>query len=372
MEYVLRFREPHEVGFDEEKLRRLDAFLLKAICEKHFPGATLLIARRGGIVYYKAFGHSVTNPLEIEMRRDAIFDVASLTKVVVTTTLIMQLVERGCISLSDPLAEYLPEFRGHGREDVRIFHLLTHTSGLPSWAPLYLTCKSPEEVYDYVLKSVKLQYPPGKRIVYSDLGYILLGYLIERVLEEKLDKVASDMIFKPLGMRHTMYNPPPELRERIAATEYCKFRKRVIWGEVHDENAYAMGGVSGHAGLFTTAYDLARFAQMMLNEGVLEGTRILSPISVRTITQEKVFDGEERRALGWTMRIPGHYCSGGDLISEKAYGHTGFTGVSMWIDPPLELFVIFLTNCVHYGRENKAILKDRPRLHNMIIASVVE
>ncbi|HDH06768.1 MAG TPA: hypothetical protein ENF87_00185, partial [Thermoproteales archaeon] len=205
-----------------------------------------------------------------------------------------------------------------------------------------------------------------------DIGFILLGFIIEEIYGKSLDQVYREKIADPLGLKNTYFNPPRELRERIAATEYCKYRKKIVWGEVHDENAWSLGGVAGHAGAFSTALDLAIYAQTLLNKGTYNGTKIFSPRAVEEMTSEQLTDGEDRRALGWTMRIRGKYSSGGDLLSLKAFGHTGFTGTSLWIDPELKLIVVFLTNRVHYGRENRQIIKDRPILHNMIVGFLSE
>ncbi|RLE65468.1 MAG: hypothetical protein DRJ47_05110 [Thermoprotei archaeon] len=370
---ILRYGDPEKAGFDPNRLSRVDAFIKKAIKEKHFPGAVLLVARKGVIVYHKAFGKRVVKPVEKPMEKDTIFDLASVTKVVSTTTLTMKLVEDGLVSLSDPLVDYIPEFKGFGKEQIKIVHLLTHTSGLPPWLPFFSLCNSREEVFKYIFSShlTAPLFKPGEKIVYSDIGFILLGLLIERVKGKRLDEVARKELFQPLDLKNTMYNPPGELKEKTAATEQCKYRGRIIWGEVHDENAYSMGGVAGHAGLFSTAFDLAKFAQMMLNKGVYDGVRILGSRTVEVMTSEHARTDSGRRALGWGMRVKGAYSSGGDLLSEKAYGHTGFTGTSLWIDPELDLFIIFLTNRVHYGRENRAIIKDRPKLHNIIVSSLV-
>ncbi len=359
---------PEDVGFSVKRLNRVDDFIVNCIESGAFPGAVLLIAKDGFIAYHKAFGFSMLVPDRRIMRIDMIFDLASITKPVVAATSAMILLERGLLRLDDPVCKYLPNFSGDGREDVTLMHLLTHTSGLPAWKPFYLTASSREDVFNLAL-STGLERKPGEAVIYSDVGFIILTRIIEKLCGARIDEFAGSEIFTPLGVNDTMYNPPAELRERIAATEYCKFRGRIVWGEVHDENAYRMDGVSGHAGLFSTALDLAIFAQMMLNLGSYNGVRILSPRTVKLMTMNHTTDLGEARGLGWDVKSFGFSC--GDLFSDKSYGHTGFTGTSLWIDPEARLIVIFLTNRVHPSRENTSIKDVRPKLHNVIAASLV-
>ncbi|RLF05891.1 MAG: hypothetical protein DRK00_03230 [Thermoprotei archaeon] len=361
--------DPEALGFNPERLARLDQLVKYHIRRGCYPGAVLLVARHGRIVYLKAFGYSSLYPRVEEMRVDTLFDLASLTKVVATTTIALRLVEEGLISLDDPVSAYIPAFSGGAKDKVRLWHLLTHTSGLPAYAPLFSILASREEVTGYI-SGLKLEYEPGTRVVYSDLGFILLGEILEKVAGEPLDKLAKELIFKPLEMRNTTYNPPLELRERAAATEYCKYRRRILRGEVHDENAWFMGGVAGHAGLFSTAQDLAVFAQMMLNRGEYGGVRVLSPASVECATRNHTEGLGERRGLGWALNT--RPCSCGDLMSPKAYGHTGFTGVSLWIDPVYDLFVIFLTNRVHPTRENRCLISARRLIHNVVMGAITD
>lgn len=360
--------DPESLGFDPEKLARLNQLVEEHVKQGCYPGAVLLVARHGRVAYLEAFGYSSLYPHAEKMRVDALFDLASLTKVVATTTVALKLVEEGLMSLDDPVSIYLPAFSGGPKNKVRLWHLLTHTSGLPAYAPLFSILTSREEVAGYI-STLELEYEPGTRVVYSDLGFILLGEILEHVAGESLDRLARELVFKPLGMRDTMFNPPPELRERAVATEYCRYRKRVLRGEVHDENAWFMGGVAGHAGLFSTAQDLAIFAQMMLNRGEYGGVRVLSPASVECATRNHTEGLGERRGLGWVLNT--RPCSCGDLMSPKAYGHTGFTGVSLWIDPVYDLFVILLTNRVHPTRENRCLNRARRLIHNVVMSAVV-
>ncbi len=363
---------PEDVGLSSSRLSRLDEFLCKCIENGAFPGAVVLVGRRSRIVYHKAFGYSMITPRQVEMRKDTIFDLASLTKPIVAATLTMILVEEGVLRLDDKIIDLvspgLAPLYGEGdKQKVSVLHLLTHTSGLPAWLPLYSYCSSRDEVFRYVIR-MPLKYPPGDKVVYSDLGIILLTYIIEYLTGKRIDVLARDLIFNPLGMNDTTYNPSKEVADRIAATEFCRFRKRILVGEVHDENAYRMDGVSGHAGLFSTALDIAKFAQFMLNRGSLGNVTILSRKSVDLMTRCHTEGLNDRRGIGWALKTRGSSC--GDLFSDRSYGHTGFTGTSLWIDPEEELFVVFLTNRVHPTRENRAILRIRPLLHNIVASSI--
>jgi len=337
----------------------------KAVEEGAFPGAVALVGKGNRIVAKEAFGYAMVVPEKREMKIDTMFDLASLTKPVATATSIMILVDRGLLRLDDAVALFIPEFGKNGKESITIRQLLTHTSGLPDWEPFYEYCSSYDEVISAVC-DVSLRYEPGEEYLYSDLGYMLLGEIVHRVSGKTLDLFAQKNIFEPLGMEDTMFNP--QSKDRCAATELCPWRNRVIIGEVHDENAYAMGGVSGHAGLFSTAKDLFIFSQMMLNEGEYRGKRILSPYAVREMTEEQT-GGKGDYGFGWMMKSETH-SSGGDLISERSYGHTGFTGTSIWIDPETELTVILLTNRVHPTRENNAHIRVRALFANSAAAMV--
>ncbi len=364
---MLQPGDPEELGFSSEGLRRVDLLVEGLVSSGCFPGAVLLVARRGRVAHLRAYGYAQLHPERRPMSEDTLFDLASLTKVVATTPVVLRLVERGELSLDDPVSMYFPAFAGGAKGEVRVWHLLTHTSGLPAHLPLYSILSRGDEVYGFIAR-LDLEYAPGSRVVYSDLGFILLGGIVERVTGEPLDRVASELIFKPLGMRETLFNPPEELRERAAATEYCRWRGRVLRGEVHDENAWFMGGVAGHAGLFSTAADLAVYAQMWLNRGSYNGVRVLSPLTVELATRNHTRGLNECRGLGWALNC--RPCSCGDLMSPSAYGHTGFTGTSLWIDPAYDLFVVLLTNRVHPTRENQCLLRARRLIHNAVMASL--
>jgi CubicO group peptidase (beta-lactamase class C family) len=369
---VLKHDSAESVGMDAARLKEASEYVRRAISENAFPGAVFLLARRGTIVAHEAHGNAVSAPVDMSrpMGPDTVFDMASITKPVTTATSLMILLEGGQIRLDDPVRLHLPEYAGEGKEGTTLRNLLTHTSGLPAWKPLYELCKTRNAFLKEICR-MNLEHPPGEKVVYSCLGYILLTFVIERIAGEGLDSFARRRIFSPLGMRDTQFNPQPDMRRRIAATELCKWRGRMLIGEVHDENAFGMEGVSGNAGLFSTAMDIATFAQTFLNSGEYGRSRILSPLSVKLMTQNHTAGLDEPRGIGWALRS-GKGSSSGDLLSESAYGHTGFVGGSLWIDPVYELIVILLTNRVHPTRENDAILRVRPQFHNIVASSIIE
>lgn len=370
--------QPEEVGLCPKHLRWADHILKDSIAQGTFPGAVLLIARRGRIVRCAAFGAAMETPKRRPMTEDTIFDLASLTKVVVTVPLVLRLAEQGVWHLRDPLQRFLPQFRGEGRETVTLWHLLTHTSGLPSWTNLFDRLKADKDALEEWLAGhwppqIALLFEPGTRVLYSDLGYLLLGKAIEAVVGRTLDALAQEWLFRPLGLEASGFCPPERLKERIAATEEDPERGGVLVGVVHDENAYALGGVSGHAGLFATAQDLAVYAQMILQGGCYNGRRVLSTASIRVMISPQTEGLNERRGLGWLLQSP-QTLAAGDLLPSQAFGHTGFTGTSLWIDPVHELIVVLLTNRVHPRRERGAceIERVRARVHNVIVSAIEE
>jgi CubicO group peptidase (beta-lactamase class C family) len=294
---------------------------------------------------------------------NTLWDMASLTKVVGMTSAMMQLTEAGKVELDAPVQRYLPEFRGPGKERVTVRHLLTHSSGLPGWRPLYKETTTPMEARALAVATA-LDTLPGVRMVYSDLGAIILGQVVERVSGEQLDEYLTRHVFGPLGMASTRYLPGKDLLPRIAPTEFDPWRQRQIRGEVHDENAFALGGVSGHAGLFSTGHDVARLTRMYLNGGTLAGVRIVSAESIRRFTtvQDSALSN---RALGW--ETPNGTNSAGHLLKRPAFGHTGFTGTSIWVDPSRDLFVILLTNRVNPTRQNLRIGGVRVALADLVV-----
>lgn len=370
---------PEQVGFRAEGLAEADRIVQGAVADGAFPGAVLAIGRRGSLVRFRAFGRHTYDPGAAPTTTDTVFDLASLTKVVATTTVAMSLVDEGQLDLDAPVRTVVPGFSGGGKDGVVVRQLLTHSGGLLWWAPLYEELRGQAAYLERILE-MDLDYEPGTKMVYTDLGLILLGQVLERLGGAPLDELASRRVLEPLGMRDTLYLPPVELRPRIAPTERDSWRGRVLVGEVHDENAFALEGVAPHAGLFSTAGDLSRFAQALLNGGVLDGRRVVSEATLTLFTRRAGQKGSTR-ALGWdtpadetgarssTPRQPG-YSTAGSLLSARSFGHTGFTGTSMWIDPERDLFVILLTNRVHPTRENRAISRVRPRLADAVVRAL--
>ncbi len=324
----------------------LDAQIEQAIQDKLIPGAVLLIGREDRVLYSKAYGSRALVPAVEPMTLDTIFDAASLTKVIATTPSIMRLFEEGKLRLSDRVTQYLPEFQG-GKSDITVRDLLTHFSGMRE----DLDLQPPWNGYDTGIRLAlidKPKAPPGVQFRYSDINFILLGEIVHKLSGQLVSEYAQKQIFLPLGMKESMFNPPAALRPRIAPTEVE--HGTVVRGVVHDPTARYMSGVAGHAGLFTTAADLSRFARMMLNLGELRGVRIFSPLTVRKFTTpESPADQPILRGFGWDLDSP---FSGnrGELFPIGSYGHTGFTGTSLWIDPSTKSYVILLTNSVHPAR----------------------
>lgn len=359
---------PTSVGFDSSKLYLLDSLLLLAVSDSAFPGGQLLVAKDGAIVYNRTFGKLDYTPPGQLVNRQTMYDIASLTKVVVTTTAVVKLYEEGKLKLDDPVVRYIPEFRNRGKEKITVRHLLLHNSGLPAFKTLYQTTSTAKAVLDSVYNS-ELIYTPGDSTVYSDFGFIVLGKIVEKITGMMLDQYAAQTFFQPLGMTRTMFNPPESLWNNIAPTEIdTVWRRGLVRGVVHDERAALLGGVAGHAGLFSTASDLAIFTQMMLNAGYYGGRNYLRPESYRLVALRH--DSNSTRTIGWDTKAPTGYSSAGTLFSSMAFGHTGFTGTSIWVDPQRNLFVIFLTNRVHPTRQNAKILNVRPAIHDAVIGAL--
>ena len=341
----------------KESLSRL---IKNGITEKIFPGAAVHILTNEKTLYHNAFGFRCIKPKRLPMLCTTFFDLASLTKPIVVGTLCMQLVESGELSLDTPAEKYLPEFK---HPNVTLTHLLKHTSGLPAWLPIYLRARSRENVIPY-LAEVPSESQPGEKAVYSCLGYIVLGKLLERVTGQSLDKLAQRRIFAPLGMTSTGFNPPQTWREHCAATEdsnsferrmvnYERYdwREGVIIGQVHDENAHFLGGVSGNAGLFSTSTDIGKFCRTLINKG----GDLLRPESLRTMQQVTSAKGE-RRCIGWAVTDDG------------CLYHTGFTGTSVRICLKRKLAAILLTNRVHPDADRRGIIEFRKMFHSLIYA----
>jgi len=326
----------------------LDAIVRDAIHDDQIPGAVVLVWHNGQVVYRRAFGNRALEPRREPMTVDTIFDVASLTKVVATTTAVMQLVQKGEVRLNDPVAKYLPEFAVNGKEEITVRNLLTHFSGLR--ADIDLT--PPWEGRDTALRMVFAEtpaYSPGSRFLYSDTNFIALGALVERVSGTTLDAYCARKIFTPLEMTHTRFLPPAAWRRRIAPTEDDE-QGKMLRGVVHDPRARRMGGVAGHAGVFSTADDLSKFGQALLN-----GSPILSPeIVEKMTTPQQPPTAPVLRGFGWDIDSP-FSSNRGELLPVGSFGHTGFTGTSIWIDPTTRTFIILLTNSVHPRGKGSAV-----------------
>ncbi|MFH0794614.1 MAG: serine hydrolase, partial [bacterium] len=342
----------------EESLKQAYASLEESVELKKTPGAVCIIGVKGIVSKPRAFGHAqlVTSgsvqlvPLERKMKADMIFDLASLTKQVACNTSVMQLVEAGKIDLDKPVASYMPEFGKKGKDKITPRMLLTHTSGFPAWVNFWKDLKGKEAIWNAICET-ELANPPMTKRVYSDLGFISLGMLIERVSGQTLDVYTKEHIFDPLGMKDTMYNPPEKLRDRCPATELSPDTNDVKVGVVHDENALAMGGVSGHAGLFSTADDLAIFCQMILNGGSYGDVQILKPETVDLyFTLQTPPELSKIQAMGWLLAGPVASSTGG--LGAGSIGHTGFTGTSIWMNREAQAFAILLTNTIHPKRED--------------------
>jgi uncharacterized protein YbbC (DUF1343 family) len=341
-------------GVDQGRLALIDDAVNAAIAEKKLPGAVVLVGRGDAVLYRKAYGNRALVPSAEPMTIDTIFDVASLTKVIATTSAVMMLVEDGKIRLTDPVALYIPSFAKYGKDRVTVRHLMTHMSGLRPDVDL----ADPWVGYDAAINLASeevLSAAPGRQVIYSDIGYFLLADIVAKVSGQPFDQFVASRLFKPLGMTDTMFKPADGLRSRIAPTEVCTPYgwpcagpgAEMLRGVVHDPTARRMGGVAGHAGLFSTADDISRFARMLLHGGELSSARVLSPLAVARMTSPSTPEESVNvRGLGWD--IDSSYSSNrGELLPIGSFGHTGFTGTSVWIDPATEVYVVFLSNRVH-------------------------
>jgi CubicO group peptidase (beta-lactamase class C family) len=368
---------PESVGMDSHRLAFLDSAIVKALDEDQMPGAVLLVARKHTIVFRKAYGDAQQIPEKETMTVDKIFDMASVTKPVATATAVMILAEEGRLRLMDPVRLYIPEYTnyvdstGHEAAPIRLYHLLTHTSGLPPYTNAQkLKEEFGEPCPDAVIQKIariSKNHPPGEVFDYSCLGFITLAEIVHRVSGQTIDEFSRERIFKPLGMQSTMFCPSEKFLSRIAPTEVIDGKP--LRGKVHDPLAQLMDGKSGNAGLFSTVDDLAVFAQMLLNGGAYGGVQILAPLTVQAMTTvypSLTFAG---RGLGWD--INSDYASNlGDVFPIASYGHTGFTGTSICIDPGTQTFVILLTNRVHLPQGN--VIALRSKVANIVASSIVE
>jgi len=362
---VLKQALPRQVSADTKSLMPI---LGEAIADSAWPGGVLLAARDGKIYFYDGFGYHTYAKIEPTQASD-IFDLASVTKVIATTSAVMKLYENGQLSLDDPVVKYVPQFSGPDQQNtawkktITIKNLLTHTAGLQPFERFYALDVDLNSRWDSLF-TTRLDTVPGTRTVYSDIGLILIGKTVEAITGMGLDDYVNQEIFQPLGMTNTFFNPPAGKLKRVVPTEFSKAENGFIRGHVHDENSYSFGGVTGHAGLFSTAGDLAIFGQMMLNKGIYGKTRIFTPETIEYFTvPAEVIQGSSR-CLGWDS--PEGMASGGVYLGPHAYGHTGFTGTSIWMDPENQMIVILLTNAVHPNRAYKypRYFQWRQRVHS--------
>jgi uncharacterized protein YbbC (DUF1343 family)/CubicO group peptidase (beta-lactamase class C family) len=334
--------DPKSVGMNAGRFSVIDEIVIESIGRGRMPGAVVLVGHRGKIVYFKAFGHKQLKPAKVAMTRDTVFDMASITKPVATATSILKLVEQGKIQLRDPVAKYIPEFAANGKQTISIYQLLTHQGGLIPDNPLKDYNDGPEKAMQRI-DALKLIAEPGTRFSYTDVGFIVLARLVKQVSGLDVHRFSQKHFFKPLGMTETGYLPEKSLRDRAATTQQRD--NKWMKGEVHDPRAFRLGGIAGHAGLFSTAEDLAVYAQMMLNGGIYHKVRVFDESTVTLMTKAYAVP-RGLRGLGWDSRS-GFSSNRGDFFSPRAFGHGGFTGTTLWIDPELDLFVIFLSNRVH-------------------------
>ncbi|HKY21522.1 MAG TPA: serine hydrolase domain-containing protein [Vicinamibacterales bacterium] len=327
-----------------------------------YPAAVVETGTREGVAWQQAFGTLDYDEESPATQQDTIFDLASLTKVIATTSLAMQLIEQGTLALSDRIADCISDWRGRDREDVTLRSLLTHSSGLTAWLPFYRDYSGRTD-FQHAICSLPLEYGPETQSIYSDLGFILLGFIIEDAGGQPFERQAGELM-KQLTSEPLLFNPPPALRPRIAPTEHDPWRGRRLIGEVHDENCWALGGAAGHAGLFGTASAVGGFARTVLAALDSGDARLASAATLRTfVTRAGAASGS--RALGWDTMLPTSSC--GTKMSASAFGHTGFTGTTLWIDPERGVYVVFLTNRVNPSRENTAIHQIWPALHDAVM-----
>jgi CubicO group peptidase (beta-lactamase class C family) len=339
--------------------------VLQSAVEAHaFPAAVVEVGRRAGAIWGEAFGRLSTDLDAAPASADTIFDLASLTKVIATSSIAMRHVDEGRLGLEDPVSRWLPAWRGTDRDQVTIEDLLSHSAGLTGYLPYFRDLHGRAE-FEAAICLGALEYVPRSRSIYSDLGFILLGFILEDAGRAPLDRqfrAVSDLVLpEPLG-----YAPPRAWRPIVAPTEIDAWRGRLLVGEVHDENAWALGGVAGHAGLFGTAAAVGAFARLVL-AALASDDRLARHATARRFATRTRVPGSSR-GLGWDTMLPTSSC--GRLMSESAIGHTGFTGTSLWIDPEKDVYVVLLTNRVHPTRENDAILRIRPAVHDAIMSAM--
>ena len=379
---------PARVGLDADSLAALDDFILAALADSAASGAALAVVRRGQIARLRGYGRLDWDPAAPPVTPASIFDMASLTKVLATTSAAVVLAQRGIVSLDDRVVDYLPWWDGGdpAKSRVTVRQLLVHRAGLPPFRRFFLEMEG-RDAYEAAIGALPLDAPPGESTVYSDIGLMTVAFIAEQATGRDFDAFVRDELWRPLGMADTGFNPDPSLWDRVATTEIDEdYRGYHVHGVVHDENAHAIGGVAGHAGLFSSARDLAVFAQTMLDRGVAGPCRadrvsglpchrprfgpvaIFAPGWVDRVTRRQ--SPESSRALGWDT--PSARSSAGDYFSARSFGHTGYTGTSIWIDPTQELAVVLLTNRVNPTRENSRHVPLRRGVHDRVARAITD
>jgi CubicO group peptidase (beta-lactamase class C family) len=371
MEIDALIAPPEPLGLDPKRLRHAETLLERGITDKLFPAAVYMVLRHGMIAAKRAFGTAQPDASPpVPATLDTIFDLASVTKPF-TATLLLQCVEAGQLHLAQPVADFLPEAKSAPVAKVALRHLATHTSGLPPWKPLYKT-EAPSALADIL--STPLQAEIGTRYAYSDLGYILLGEILTRVTGHPLDTLVKERILTPCGMTRAGYNPAPALRPQIAATAHCPMREgKILVGEVHDANAHSLRGVAGHAGLFASAPDLARFALALRHPATgahLPVPPILGPLALRLAQENQIEPAIGGHSIGW-FTVPNGMLPRGDLFSLRTFGHTGFTGTLLMFDPQHDLTTILLTNRVYSPEDGLGVLRLRRLFANAVAGAIV-
>lgn len=361
----------------------ISSFLTERIAAGDFPSAVYLVAERGREVFADALGHAVAEPEKIPATLDTIYDLASLTKPLVTSLLCARRIEAGGLTLNSSVSQFLPEFDCADKEAITVRELLTHTSGLPAWRPLYILAAGKPDRTLSAIASLNLEYQPGARVVYSDLGFIVLGLLLEKLTGQRLTELARREIFQPLDLKHTFFNPEIAMQTGIAACEignayeremsrdaaagkYGDWRQGIIWGQVHDGNAHFMGGAAGHAGLFSTAQETL----LLANQFVAGETKLLRPATCELFRENLTAGLEEARSFGWQLAETKDSAAGLDLPHDS-FGHSGFTGTSCWNDPQHERVFILLTNRTHARALPFANINSvRRRFHSLAVAGL--
>ena len=346
----------------------VDSLMNDAVKNLYFPGGVLLVGYKGKVILQKPYGNFTYDKKSSEMEVNTIFDLASVSKVLGTTTAAMMLYDEGKLKLNKRVCDYIPDFGNSGKEDITIKNLLLHNAGFPAWKPYYKMFKNRAEIINDIL-TTDLENEPGEVSKYSDLSMITLQLVIEKISGKSLDVFLNERLFSTLGLERTMYNPPAKLWGYCAPTEKDEYwRMTTLQGKVHDETAYLMGGVAGHAGLFASAQDAAKIMFMLINSGKVGSKEFIKSSTVKEWTSKQ--DKASSRGFGWDTKSNSGFSSAGDKFSENSFGHTGYTGTSVWADKEKNLFVILFTNRVYPNRSNTKIIKFRPVLHNAVAEAV--